>query len=76
MGFMIQPEVCPCCRDALWHCEKCWNIYHHGLRDKDYIPPKYYGQPLLPEGILKESGFISGVKADKNHHYREGVYEH
>ena len=19
--------VCPCCRDMLWHCEKCWRNF-------------------------------------------------
>ncbi len=76
MVFMIQPEECPCCRDALWHCEKCWDMHHHGLRDRDYIPPKYYGQPFLPGEVLEEAGFISGVKADKSRRYREGDYGH
>lgn len=39
----------------MWHCEWCWNKYHHGERDKDYIPPKYPDQPLF-ELREKEAG--------------------
>lgn len=53
MAFVLQQE-CPCCRAMLWHCEDCWNKYHNGLRDKDWIPPKYTGQPLIPREIIDE----------------------
>ena len=45
VGMLLEPE-CPCCRAKLWHCEECWNKYHNGLRDNDWIPPKFHGQRL------------------------------
>lgn len=24
-------------RESMHHCEECWNRFHHGLRDKDYL---------------------------------------
>lgn len=38
---------CKCCQDTLWHCEDCWNKNHNGLKDKDFIPPKYFGQKMF-----------------------------
>ena len=47
MPFVVQPNKCSCCRDRVWHCEDCWNKYHDGFRDKDWIPPMYPNQPLF-----------------------------
>lgn len=64
----------------LWHCEKCWDRYHNGQRDKDYIPPKYFGHAMMSKElafkIFKEYGMElkSSIKEDKNKKYREGEY--
>jgi ribosomal protein L37AE/L43A len=44
MAFVLNPD-CPCCAEGMrrgmgmmvWHCEDCWNKWHNGLRDKDFI---------------------------------------
>lgn len=45
MAMMMNPN-CPCCNNFLHHCKKCWDKYHNGQRDNDYIPPKFYGELL------------------------------
>ena len=49
--FLIVAE-CPCCRDRAWHCESCWNKFHNGARDKDWVPPAYKGQPLFKRELI------------------------
>lgn len=39
---MLCQTDCKCCQKALrtgsfWHCEFCWNKWHNGLRDRDWI---------------------------------------
>lgn len=39
---MMMTDDCPCCRKwvatgELWHCQDCWNRYHNGLRDNDWL---------------------------------------
>lgn len=49
MPIMITND-CPCCRNAInskeayetHHCEDCWNKYHNGLRDKDWLNKEDY----------------------------------
>jgi hypothetical protein len=53
MCFILQRD-CPCCRDRVWHCLDCWNKYHFGLRDKDWIPPKFKDQPLFNEEVVQK----------------------
>ena len=70
---------CPCCRDFLHHCKKCWNKFHNGEKDEDYVPPKYYGESMMNEETAKkckELGFElkPTIKADKNRKYKEGEY--
>ena len=41
MCFVIQQE-CKCCQyfvnsGDLFHCEDCWNKFHNGERDKDWL---------------------------------------
>ncbi len=77
MPFLVQRE-CSCCRGHLWHCEKCWDTYHNGKKDNDYIEPEHYGQPMF-EDIKK---FVEGlgvkidlnIKEDKDRKYKEGEY--
>ena len=71
--------MCPCCRDHLWHCKRCWDQYHNGRLHNDYEPPKYYGQPMNEEvdkKLKEEFGveFTPSIKADKNKPYKEGEY--
>lgn len=72
--------VCPCCRDTLWHCEKCWRKFHnsHGVTD-DFEPPKYYGQSMISDVLREEFGKLGvpvnpKIKPDKNRPYKEGEY--
>lgn len=76
---IMMSSNCPCCKDHLHHCEKCWVNHHNGEKDNDYIPPKYFGQEMF-EGIHeimeKKYGikFIPSIKLDKNRNYKEGEY--
>lgn len=79
MPFLINHN-CPCCRDWLWHCKKCWNKYHNGEKHKDYEPPKFFGQSMMDEDIQKKMEEKYGIKLnpsikpDKNRGYKEGEY--
>ena len=82
---MLAQWNCPCCREFLHHCERCWNRFHNGEKDKDYEPPEYYGQPLdksEDDKIRKEVCKMTGkeynpkFKPDKNRKYEEGDYHH
>lgn len=38
----IIEQDCKCCQKHMrtgdrWHCEDCWNKYHHGGRDGDWL---------------------------------------
>ena len=71
--------VCPCCRDHLWHCRKCWNKFHNGKLHNDYEQPEYFGQPMNEkiDKLMKEKygiKFTSMIKADKKRKYKEGEY--
>ncbi len=72
--------ICPCCRDWLWHCKKCWDRYHNGKEHKDYEPPKYYGQSMLAglyNGDIEHKyniTFNPTIKEDENRKYKEGEY--
>ena len=76
---MIQQE-CPCCRDHLHHCKKCWDRFHNGKRHNDYIPPEYFGQSMMSKEVQDKLEKLLGekmkptIKADKNQKYREGEY--
>lgn len=78
MCFLMQTE-CPCCRDRLQHCEKCWDKFHNGKRDNDYIPPKHFWESMS-EGINKIMEEKYGIKmsrkieSDKKREYKEGEY--
>ncbi len=72
--------ICLCCRDMIWHCEKCWRKFHNsqGLVD-DFEPPKYYGQSMIEDELNEEFakmgvGIVPSIKADKNRIYKEGEY--
>jgi len=65
---------CPCCRDFLHHCRKCWNEYHNGERDNDYIPPKYYGQCILRDEVMEIFKGKIIIQEDNNRAYKEGEY--
>ena len=70
---------CPCCREMLWHCWTCWRDYHNGLKDDDYISPKYFGQPMseMVDKKLKEEFGVElerTIIADKDRPYKEGEY--
>lgn len=89
MPIMIRQD-CICCRLDLYHCENCWNKYHNGESHKDYISPKYYGQPFFPEELtkrinenMKQMALKLGkefkekeiiIKSNKNRKYVEGEY--
>jgi len=39
MVFIIN-QMCYCCmhpRDDFWHCEHCWDSFHNGIKDKDWL---------------------------------------
>ena len=39
MPIMVNPS-CPCCIGITpnnWHCHDCWDKYHNGERDKDFM---------------------------------------
>ena len=84
MPFLHQSE-CPCCKNHWHHCEKCWNIFHNGLKDKDYIEPAYYGMPMGGDTGLRiqklictmlEKEWNPDIKPDKDKKYKEGDYMH
>ncbi len=91
MPMMIRSD-CPCCKDALHHCEKCWNKFHNGELHKDYEPPEYYGEPFYSEDFIKKfnedmkkMSLELGrefkekervIKPDKDREYEEGNYFH
>lgn len=72
--------VCPCCRDTLWHCFKCWKEHHNSHDGKDYTPPTYYGQSMMDEEMTerleKDFGikYNPSIKPDKGRLYMEGEY--
>ena len=82
---MINRE-CTCCRDFLHHCEKCWDKHHNGVKHKDYIAPKYFGESIMTDSIIKEmTGFADAfglpnlipnptIKPNKKKKYKEGEY--
>jgi len=77
---MMMTRECPCCMDMLWHCEKCWNTHHNGKKDKDYVPPKHFGQSMMTDDVKERTiiefnfKFNPSIKEDKNKKYREGEY--
>ena len=89
--MMIRSD-CPCCKDVLHHCEKCWNKFHNGIAHKDYEPPEYYGEPFYPEDFIKKfnedmkkMALELGkefkereriIKPNKDREYKEGDYNH
>jgi hypothetical protein len=83
MGFLVNRD-CKCCREMIWHCAKCWDDFHNGRTQNDYIPPEYYGQPMLKdeEEMFKQHPILKEVTrelnrtiiADKNRKYKEGEY--
>jgi len=87
MGFGIiigidGKPICPCCRDSLWHCKRCWNKYHNGEKHQDYLTPDYYGQSMMGDDvikIMKEKHNVPhnpSIKPDKKRKYDEGMYGH
>jgi hypothetical protein len=64
----------------LHHCQKCWDGFHNGRIDNDYVEPAYYGQPMsekADEAMMKEFGTIfirRTIVADKKRIYKEGEY--
>ncbi len=82
MCFIIH-QNCKCCQQFLEHCLRCWNEFHNGKKDKDYIPPEYYGQSMMPKDVSKELEKMGerfrhnpSIKPDKNRKYDEGDYHH
>ena len=80
MCFIINLQ-CPCCRDELVHCKADWDKFHNGQRDKDYEPPKFYGESMMSEKVQKgmeEFGIKHdpSIKPDKKRKYVEGEYGH
>ena len=79
MPFIVQSE-CPCCRDKLHHCKKCWNQFHSGKKHGDYEPPKHYGESMFNDDLIKTLKEAHGIehnpniKEDKNREYKEGEY--
>jgi len=80
MPFIIQKE-CPCCRDNLHHCKKCWDTFHNGKKHKDYIEPSYYGESMIEEELIKKFEKEHGIripavsiKSNKERKYKEGEY--
>ena len=68
MVFMVNRD-CKCCQDRkIWHCEWCWNEYHNGRRDKDYLPepPKE-----LKKKLDSLSSFKAGVSLQPDKNERE-----
>ena len=53
IGIDGQP-ICPCCREFLWHCKRCWDRFHNGEKHKDYDEPEYYGQSMFGEITMRE----------------------
>lgn len=78
----IGVEGCPCCESLLHHCKNCWDKYHNGLRDNDYVPPAYYGESLFnldeweSERYREAAMEYMPIKPDKNRPYIEGEYQH
>ena len=47
MPMLHLPDECPCCKLRVHHCKSCWDKHHNGVRDNDYIPPKYHGEQMF-----------------------------
>ena len=78
MPFLVQRE-CPCCRDMLHHCKKCWDRFHNGQKHNDYVEPKYFGESMTTAEVIKrmeELGIKHNptIKADESKAYKEGIY--
>lgn len=76
MPFIIQLD-CPCCRDLLWHCKKCWDRFHNGQKHNDYTPPKFYGQSMFNREARekgKEFNLEFPSFEDPKREYKEGEY--
>jgi len=62
LGFKIKIKPnCPCCNTNSWygygdgwHCEFCWNMWHHGERDKDFLSHIEFLEQS--KGAMKEGG--------------------
>ena len=85
MPFVLKKDECPCCEAQVHHCKACWNKYHNGERDNDYIEPDYYGMPLggdegeqIHRNICKLFGleYKQTYKPNKKRKYKEGDYKH
>lgn len=81
MAFLINHD-CLCCRNYLHHCKKCWNKFHNGENDNDYVQPLFYGESMMDEEIKikmkNELGIElkTNIKEDKRRLYKEGEYNH
>jgi hypothetical protein len=79
MVFLVQSD-CKCCKEFLHHCWTCWRDHHNGARDNDYVPPRYYGEPMSEDfdKALKEMGIEQEIPrtiiADRKKPYNEGEY--
>lgn len=71
---------CPCCREHLHHCEKCWNRFHNGIKHQDYVLPAYFGESMMDEDTKKKIQAMGVnvtnpfITADKTRKYKEGEY--
>ena len=53
--FCVNPS-CKCCmnpRDDFWHCEDCWNKFHNGLKDKDWMTEREWIQSGHAERFIQ-----------------------
>jgi hypothetical protein len=61
MVFLINNN-CPCCRtiperNSGYHCEDCWDKYHNGERDKDWLDKEKYDKKHSEfEQRIRETG--------------------
>ena len=58
MPFAVTSS-CRCCttaiqRKTIWHCENCWNKFHNGEKDKDWLNEDKYKKTHIDETELFE----------------------
>ena len=83
MPFIVSSE-CKCCTNFLWHCQRCWNKFHNGIKHDDYITPDFYGHSMMSKEVYEKMFEIMGeefnkrlkILPDKQRKYEEGMYGH
>lgn len=80
--FMVETD-CRCCQKFgktgdMWHCKSCWNKWHNGERDQDWLTreewEKENPQAAAMAKMCTEEGLEAWLKDHLEKH--KAIYDH